>query len=144
MATQQAEVTRSGETVRVGDTVIVRSGNRSRNRRDERYTVTKVARVWITVQREGGEGSGSWMPERRFRLDDQTDGSGYGAPDQFYTVEQWAKSERENAALAFLREQGIMVESGSPWRTRAAELATLISRGEFEPPPTPAAPSGQS
>jgi hypothetical protein len=118
---------RNGEVVRVGDTVIVYSGNHSRRMQADRYTVIKVAKVWITVRYEGKEESGAaW--DRRFRLDDHTDGAEV-APSRFYTLTQWAKREREVEADAFLKEQGITLEYASPWRKRRAELADLIRAG---------------
>lgn len=98
----------------VGDTVIVQ-----RNRQTpSELTITKIGRVWITV----GEG---WQ-EQRFRLDDQTDGSGYGYGSRFYTHAQWAEKQQRDAAVAFLRDHGIDVRFDSPWRGRETELANII------------------
>lgn len=100
--------------VKVGDIVII--GGREYEPREA--TVTKVGRAWITV----GEG---WQ-EKRFRLDDQTDGSEIGYPVQFYTPSQWAEKQRADEASTFLREQGIEFGWTSPWRGREVELADLI------------------
>lgn len=115
------------EYVKANDVVIVASGNHPRNRQAQRYVVTKVARVWITVRPEGDEDRNHWL-DKRFRLDDHTDGSGIGAPDRFYTLGEWAAREREDAADVFLRDQGIQVGYDSPWRARKAELADIIRR----------------
>ena len=89
-------------------------------------TVTKIGRVWIEVTPDG------WGRALRFRLDDQTDGSRVGVSPHFYTLEQWAEKQRRDEAGKFLREQGISVDFGSPWRGRETELAALI-----RPPATP-------
>lgn len=100
----------------VGDTVIVQ-----RNRQaPSELTITKIGRVWITL----GEG----RHETRFRLDDQTDRSGYGHGSRFYTHAQWAEKQQRDAAVAFLRDQGIAVRHDSPWHGRETELATLIRK----------------
>jgi len=100
--------------VKVGDTVIV-----TEFRRDPREaTVTKVGRVWFTI----GEGH----YEEKFRLDDGTTGSGYSSAPHAYTREQWAAKQQSEEAYAYLREQGVSIDYGSPWRSRAVELANLI------------------
>jgi hypothetical protein len=83
-------------------------------------TVVKVGRVWIDVHREGQQFG--W----RFRKDTQTNGSSIGSPPRFYTLGQWATKQRQDSAEAYLREQGIDVRYGSPWRERMTELAKLI------------------
>lgn len=100
--------------VKVGDTVIV-----TEHRRDPREAVvSKVGRVWVTV----GEG---WQ-ERKFRLDDQSDGSNIGYGTHFYTPDQWAEKQRSDEASTYLREQGIEIGWTSPWRGREIELANVI------------------
>lgn len=100
--------------VNVGDTVIV-----TEYRQEPcEATVTKVARVWITA----GEG---WR-EKKFRRDDQTDGSDTGVPAHFYTLTQWAEKQQQVEVATFLREQGIDLRHDSPWRGREAELAGII------------------
>lgn len=98
----------------VGDTVIVHSYRQA----PREAAITKIGRAWITV----GEG----RHEQRFRLDNQTDGSGYGHGSRFYTRAQWAEKQQLDAAMTFLRDQGIDVRFDSPWRGRETELATLI------------------
>lgn len=108
--------------VKVGDEVVVSNG---RGTKPYRATVEKVARVWITVRPTGS----SHALTERFRLNDQTDGwTGAGGPGRFYTLEQWAEREAEMAAQAFLREQGITLEWGSPWRKRLPELADAVRK----------------
>jgi hypothetical protein len=106
--------------VNVGDTVIIHNGYRNTVQRTYEATVTKVARIWITV----GEGYSA----RRFRLDDQTDGTGEGWAKRFYTLEQWAEREKLNAAHAYLHKQGISLRSDSPWRGKETELADVLKR----------------
>jgi hypothetical protein len=112
--------------VKVGQTVMVLDGHGRARAEPKRGTVVKVGHVWIDVHREGQRWG--W----RFRLDTQTDGSNFGHPPQFYTLDQWAQHEREESALAFLRAQDIMIGYASPWRTRMVELATLLG---WSPPP---------
>lgn len=100
--------------VAVGDTVIV-TGHR---RPERRVVVTKVGRTWITI----GEG----VHEQRFRIDDQTDGSKYGSPPRFYTLQQWAEKQERDEVTTYLCEQGIDLRFDSPWRGREAELAALL------------------
>jgi hypothetical protein len=83
-------------------------------------TVAKIGRTWVTVEVEGRS------PPRRFRLDDQTDGSGYSSGESFMTLDQHAAHQRQSEALAFLREQGVTLDFESPWRTRTVELADII------------------
>lgn len=107
--------------VEIGDTVIVKIRN---DRLDRRYVVTNVARVWITVRPEGEMRAGR---DRRFRLDNQTD----GCPDamaRFYTLDQWADVQRKNEAWAFLRDQGVDVRRDGPWWGREIDLADLIRK----------------
>lgn len=101
----------------IGQKVMVSEFGGSRSTPGE---IVKIGRTWIDVHREGR--AWGW----RFRLDDQTDGSARGLPPRFYTLDQWAKCERERAASAFLREQGITIGYASPWRERVVELATLL------------------
>lgn len=118
--------------VEIGQPVIM-TGNRPGG---EPGTVVKIGRVWIEVRPNGIPGDWTY----RFRLDDQTDGSGYTGRARFYTLDQWAKKLRHDEAATFLREQGIEVGFGSSWRGRKAELADII-RAHLEPP-APEGPLG--
>lgn len=80
--------------------------------------VVKVGRVWIDVDVDSFT--------LRYRLDTQTNGSQYGSPPRFYTLDQWAEKQREDEARDYLREQGIEFSYVSPWRRRLVELADLI------------------
>ncbi len=84
--------------------------------------VTKISRAWCEITRDG------YGRSERFRIDDQSDGSGIGYGVHFYTLDQWERQQRESEARAYLREQGISVEYGSPWRDRVIELAELIKK----------------
>jgi len=112
-----------------GDVVIVGSGSHPRSWWIDRYVVTKVARMWITTLPEDqvGKANTQWC-ERRFRMDDQTDGSRIGAPARFYTLAQWAHAEREAEGDDFLISQGIRLDSGSPWFKRRGDLADIVRR----------------
>lgn len=102
--------------VSVGDIVWVREGY-GRNRSWRKAVVTKTARVWITVMTAGG-----WPREMRFRLDDQSDGSGYSIGSYFYTVEQYEWLRAEEEAIEYLRSVGIYDTS----RLKAS-LATIAN-----------------
>lgn len=110
-----------------GDTVyVMRSSNdmrgRSPSERAIEAHVVKVARVWITV-----ETVGRWPIRRRFRLDDQHDGSEYpGSSERFLSPDQLAWEVAEHEAVRYLREQGIELSFSSPWNRRRAQLAAVI------------------
>ena len=110
-------------TVEVGQPVIMVEGNHSRHMTTRRGTVTKAARVWITVQPDDDARE---YAARRYRLDSQTDGSPYSYAPRFYTLEQWAERERRIEAEQFLSEQGVRIERASPWSGHVIELAELI------------------
>ena len=109
--------------VKIGDKVKMTDGPRGAPVGDGQ--VVKIGRAWVTVGSEYGV-------ERRFRLDDQTDGSRYSTRCRFYTLDQWAKREARNAALKLLREQDIWVGLDSVWHGREIELANLIKGASGE------------
>lgn len=102
--------------VKIGDKIMI-----TEYRAVREAEVVKVARVWITIKYEG-----KYSSERRFRLDDQTDGSDIGSPSRFYTMEQWEEKKLRDEASVFLVSQGITIEYGSQWRGREIELAALV------------------
>lgn len=107
--------------IKVGDKVRIRTRG-SRFEKDEEAVVTKIARIWITVETE--------IRSYRFRKDTQTaDDRTWGLADYFETLEQYAWSQRDQAAWKFLREQRIDAFTG-PWAKRRLELANLIRRHE--------------
>jgi hypothetical protein len=83
------------------------------------------ARVWATFRRQE---EGGYPKEWRLRLDTQTDGQQSNWATSFRTPAQqlwhWAHSE----ASAYLREQKIITDYGSPWGTEAGtmRLARII------------------
>lgn len=99
--------------------VIITSGG-GRQIHTEPGTIVKIGRVWVDIQPDNRG------VVRRFRMDTQSDGSGIGYGTHFYTLDQWAEHQRQKAASEFLRDQGITIESRSPWHRRATELADLI------------------
>lgn len=107
------------KTMTVGDRVVITESHGRRDNRVYHGTVTSVARVWITVQPDSG-------PPIKFRMDDQTTGSGSSNAPRFHTLDQYVARERRAAVEAFLREQGISLNYDSPWRTREVELAELL------------------
>lgn len=84
-------------------------------------TVIKVGRVWIDVQIDD-------RPHQveRYRADTQNVGGQWAQSNRFYTLDQWADVEREEAANEFLRKQGIVPNFESPWYRRRVELADII------------------
>lgn len=95
-------------------------------------TWTKVigkARVWLTVEEIGPRPNGGQPRRWKFRLDDQTDGSGLNSPARFQTRAQHEHSVAYSAAVLFLREQGIMLQLSSVWSGHEIELARLVWPG---------------
>jgi len=87
--------------------------------------VSKVGRVWVELERVGD----GWPRQWRMRMDVQHEGTQYpGSNARFVTMEQHAWEETQAWALGVLREQGIDLRIGSPWRGREQELADLIVR----------------
>jgi hypothetical protein len=125
--------------LKVGQEVMVRrSPNDMRGRRpaSERYipaVITKVARVWIEIERTCGdrEKLPSWSIYRwRMRQDSQDEGTQFtGSNASFATLEQHAWDQTRNWAFEVLSENGIRLDMDSPWRDREVELADLITGG---------------
>jgi hypothetical protein len=86
--------------------------------------VTAKARVWVTVTRTGA----GWPKEWRFRLDTQADGRQSNWAPHFRTPEQDLFHRAYTEASAYLAEQGIRPDLGSPWRAERAtiQLARMI------------------
>jgi hypothetical protein len=110
--------------VALGDTIIAQGRG---DRRTRRYVVTKIARVWITVRPEWiTDPRDRGFSDKRFRLDDQTDGN-REFPVRFYTLDQWEAIQLRGRAIEFLREQGIEVRPHGSWWDRETELADVIA-----------------
>lgn len=113
-----------------GQQVMVRrSLNDSRGRMlEDRYIparVTKVGRVWVTLEATTHPHRGIW----RMRLDTQDEGTKYsGSNASFLTMDQHAWDETRDWALATLRDHGIDLRSDSPWRGREIELADHLAK----------------
>lgn len=109
-------------TLAVGDTVWVIEPSHRHKRGGGAppvlATVTAIARVWITVTRQGDGYPREW----RLRLDTQTDGQQSNWATSFRTPAQqlWAWAWGE--ASRYLSEQGLHLDIGSPWR---AERQTI-------------------
>jgi hypothetical protein len=118
------------KTMAVGDEVVIIEIIERYNRGAEawRGTVVRVGRVWIEVVRV--EDNGDIRAARhKFRMDNQTTGTGYTNAPRFYTLDQYAAREREIEVSRFLKAQGISLNYDSPWRNREAELAELLRTG---------------
>ena len=108
--------------IKVGDTVFIRQGRGAARNGIVEATVTKVARVWITLMSHG-----PYPTEYRFRKDTQgasMDSSDYRA--HFLTLDQWKWDEHEKAGRAFLNEQGIQIDPFGKWSKRRGQLADIL------------------
>lgn len=94
------------------------------NPRPKRAVVTSKARVWIEAQPVDGEGR--YRRSRRFRMDNQTDGSESHYATRFYTPDQWRYHQALGQATSYLKDQGIDIRWDSPWKGRAIELARVV------------------
>jgi hypothetical protein len=112
--------------VAVGDRLLVIPARYGRTQPEPRLVaVTKAGRVWIDLEAVGDD---SWRSQTwRLRLDTQDAGSGYSNRDRFVTPEQYAWEERRSSVSTYLREQGITVESSSPWRLEEDGLLILAN-----------------
>lgn len=112
--------------VAVGDRLLVIPASYGRVVREPIYArVTKVGRVWVDLAEVSDAGRvRAW----RLRLDTQDNPSGYSQRDRFVTADQYAWEEQQSAVHAYLREQRVMPESDSPWRSeeRMLTLANLM------------------
>lgn len=117
-------------TLTVGQQVMVRRSSSDMRGRsaDQRYIparVTKVARVWVTLEATTHPHRGIW----RMRLDTQDEGTQYsGFNASFVTLDQHAWDETATWAVATLWDHGINLHSDSPWRGREIELADLLAK----------------
>jgi hypothetical protein len=90
-----------------------------------RGIVVWVGRVWMQVVHEEDRAlPGAFR--RKFRLDDQTDGSVYSSRARFYTLEQYEEKRKLDDATSFLKGQGIRLDYDSPWRGKETELAFAL------------------
>lgn len=112
--------------VAVGDRLLVIPARYGRGQLEPRLAaVVKASRVWIDLEDVGDD---RWRSQTwRLRLDTQDTGSGYSNRDRFVTTEQYAWEVRQSAVSIYLREQGITVEPGSPWRRDEDSLLTLAN-----------------
>lgn len=115
--------------IKAGDAVFIRrSPDDQRGRPEsERYIparIEKAARVWIDIVSAEG------IPLRwRMRRDTQAEQTSFsGSRASFLTAEQHVWEIEEAAARAYLNEQGLTIERGSPWRGREGELAELLRK----------------
>lgn len=74
--------------------------------------VTKVGRAYVTVVRA----ESARFREHQFRIDTQQEkGAAFGTAPRFATAEQAEWDGRVAAARAYLVDQGISLDRGSPW-----------------------------
>jgi len=109
--------------VSVGDTLfVIHPGHRYRSTLTARVVVTKVARVWITVE-EINEVS-SFRETWRLRLDTQGGGT-YNSLTRFVTEAQLLWEQRVSAAEKVLREAKVAPNFDSPWNRDEDRLIAL-------------------
>jgi hypothetical protein len=100
-----------------------------RSKPEDRYipaVVVKASRVWVDIEKPGSE---TWSVNRwRMRRDTQDEATQYpGNNASFATLEQHAWDLAAIQARQVLRDNGITLDLGSPWRGREIELAALIT-----------------
>lgn len=122
-------------TLKVGDKVIVIEPMHRQPNREYDGIVTKVARVWITVEHEYG----MYPREARFRLDTQDDGNGSTYRWRFVTPEQRAWDGLLAGARAVLADAGVEIArwTTSGWNApggilKLAELIKSVSAEEIK------------
>lgn len=115
------------QDVEVGDEIVMvyRTGRRLDGKSSDTVTrgvVTEAKRVnlWIA----GVDDSRVGWNVRRDTGKENGNRSMYGW--HAYAVNQYEALQREGDAWTFLRDQGININSGSPWSGRKIELANLI------------------
>lgn len=126
-----------GDLVAGQPVIVRRSSNDMRGRKaEDRYIsarVVKAARVWVELASVSTRTS--WdnivVPERtwRMRMDTQNEATEFsGSNDQFLTLPQYQWQIARDWARSVLTEQGIRLDTDSPWRKRIVELADLLSK----------------
>lgn len=124
---------KTGMDVKVGDEVFVRPASYGRGsaRNLIPARVTKVARVWLEIERMDDTPlvKATW----RMRRDTQSEGGGYSIDARFVTPEQAEQEKQLNVADATLKAHGIDIRYESPWRSpsrRIALAAAILALGE--------------
>lgn len=124
-----------GELTTGQKVMVRRSPNDSRGRGGKDLwipaVVIKVNRVWISLETADFEpkqiGHRTW----RMRRDTQDEGTEYsGNNASFETMPQYLWTAGRTWAQDVLRENGIILDSSSPWRDRMLDLARLIVGGK--------------
>lgn len=113
-----------------GDPVIV-TVNSYRQTRHVDAKITKVGRTWIEMAET--DNVRSQAKTWRMHMESQYETAGPNPRgDSFATPEQHAWDEQRAAADRYLRDQGITLDSGSPWRTpeRWFRLAEILRAAE--------------
>jgi hypothetical protein len=109
--------------VAVGDRLLVIPATYNNRMKQEpvEAVVTKVARVWVEMERSDGNGfrPTTW----RLRLDTQHDGADSNYRTRFLTPEQHAWEEQTRMARVTLFDAGITLNGATPWRDEERLLA---------------------
>lgn len=118
-----------------GDKVIVRLLH-YRNSTYVEATVTKAARVWLTITENAPDShdEGFRAREWRMRRDTQNTGSDSGYGESFQTPEQREWERRSTEASNFLFDQGISLRHESPWNSdgQRMRLADILRNATEE------------
>ena len=115
-----------GKAVKVGDELIVTSGAFT-----YRAKVVKAGPAWLTlykIQEDGSLRDGdSWRLRRDTRTETNDPNKTYSYSPYWRTLAEHEQIERDDAAHAVLRAEGVAIEFGSTWRDRAEELARRVT-----------------
>jgi hypothetical protein len=116
------------QSFKEGDAVLIVPGRYGGTSREPiAATITKAARVWLTIT----EISTKPHPrEWRMRRETQREDSEYSYVDRFVTAEQYEAEQRIARDRKFLEEQRIRIDHHSPWHSRISDLADLIRKAE--------------
>jgi hypothetical protein len=119
-------------TPNVGDTVIVLVLRHRQETEVIEATITKVARLFVTITENANnrplyEGQIFRPRTWRMRMTTQHEDSNYVHYDRFVTPGQYAWDQRDSAARAYLREVGVSIDSRSLHRDDPAFPVTLAN-----------------
>lgn len=108
--------------VKVGDELIVTDGY-ARGRTISRGTVTKAGPAWLNIE----SGNRSWRLRRDTRTNTNDASKTYAYSPRWMTIEEHEETQRITDAYRVLGEQGIRIDSGSPWYGREIELTARLT-----------------
>lgn len=107
------------EGIKVGDTLILATGNRYRS--DGPVTVSRIGSKYVYVAENGHEMRG------RFHRKDGTEDTQYGARSRLYTPEQYREQAERSELLENLRKAGIDVKYEVRSNVTTDQLRALLT-----------------